>query len=87
MDEGPFLARELARRGLPVVDADRVAHETYAPETAVAAELAASFGYRLPAKWICDDGRTMYLVFSGRTFEDIIYDAFCVRKMTLTIAR
>ena len=39
-------------------------------------------GYRLPSKWISTDGRVMYLVFScgGE------YDAFCVRKLTLTLA-
>jgi len=39
--------------------------------------------YRLPSKWISADGRRMYLVFSGRTHNGIIYDAFCVRKLTL----
>ena len=38
-------------------------------------------GYRFPTKWISDDGKTMYLVFSGSGK----YDAFCVRKMTLTL--
>ncbi len=33
----------------------------------------------LPTKWISDDGRTVYLVFSGD-------DAFSVRKGTLTVA-
>jgi hypothetical protein len=39
--------------------------------------------YRLPSKWISPDGKTMHLVFSGRTYNGIIYDAFCVRKVTL----
>jgi CubicO group peptidase (beta-lactamase class C family) len=39
----------------------------------------ATHGYRLPAKWISPDGRTMWLVFTGLK----TYDAFCVRKMTL----
>jgi len=42
-------------------------------------DLAGTHGYRLPAKWIEADGRTMYLVFSGVKEND----AFCVRKMTL----
>jgi hypothetical protein len=41
--------------------------------------------YRLPSKWISPDGRTMYLVFSGRTYDGIIYDAFCVRRLILTL--
>ena len=39
--------------------------------------------YRLPAKWISRDGRRMYVVFSGRKFNGIDYDAFCVRGMRL----
>ncbi len=39
-----------------------------------------TYGYRLPGKWISEDGKTMYLVFSGSGK----YDAFCVRKMTVT---
>ncbi|HEY66293.1 MAG TPA: DUF4185 domain-containing protein [Caldilineae bacterium] len=39
--------------------------------------------YRLPSKWISADGRTMYLVFSGRTYDGVIYDAFCVRRVDL----
>lgn len=35
--------------------------------------------YRIPSKWISEDGKTMYLVFSGRGE----YDAFCVRRITL----
>ena len=38
-------------------------------------------GYRLPTKWISHDGKTAYLVFSGKDQ----WDAFCVRKMTLTL--
>ena len=38
------VARELARLGIPVVDADKVAHELYAPGSAVVAALAAAFG-------------------------------------------
>jgi hypothetical protein len=44
--------------------------------------LGQTHGYRLPAKWISDDGREMFLVFSG-TREN---DAFCVRRMTLEVA-
>jgi len=44
-------------------------------------DCGSTHGYRLPSKWINRDGKTMYLVFSGRDK----YDAFCVRKMTLTL--
>jgi len=47
--------------------------------------LGATHGYRLPSKWIRPDGRTLYLVFSGRTHQDVEYDAFCVRKLTLDL--
>jgi len=36
-------------------------------------------GYRLPSKWMSEDGTTMYMVFSGMGE----YDAFCVRKVVL----
>jgi len=36
-------------------------------------------GYRLPTKWISDDGRTLWLLFSGTNRND----AFCLRRMTL----
>lgn len=36
-------------------------------------------GYRLPSKWLSEDGTTAYLVFSGYGE----YDAFCVRQMAL----
>jgi CubicO group peptidase (beta-lactamase class C family) len=36
-------------------------------------------GYRLPTKWISDDGRTLWVVFSGLKPND----AFCLRRMTL----
>ncbi|MFH1069241.1 MAG: serine hydrolase [Candidatus Glassbacteria bacterium] len=42
--------------------------------------LGDTHGYRIPAKWIAGDGRSFYLVFSGRVFGDISYDAFCVRR-------
>ena len=38
-------------------------------------------GYRLPSKWISDDGKTLWLVFSGLHDND----AFCLRKMTLQL--
>jgi hypothetical protein len=47
--------------------------------------LGDTHGYRLPSKWISADGKTMYLVFSGRTHNNIIYDAFCVRKLDLNV--
>lgn len=44
-------------------------------------DLQQAHGYRLPSKWIREDGCTMYLVFccTGR------YDAFTVRKLTLRL--
>ena len=42
--------------------------------------LGGTHGYRLPAKWISSDGRTMQLVFSGVKPND----AFCVREMVLS---
>ncbi len=40
-----------------------------------------TFEYNFPTKWISADGKTMYMIFSGTG----INDAFCVRKVTLTI--
>jgi CubicO group peptidase (beta-lactamase class C family) len=45
-------------------------------------DLEGTHGYRLPAKWISDDGRRMALIFSGLKQ----WDAFCVRGMTLETA-
>ncbi|MCW5983524.1 MAG: serine hydrolase [Bryobacteraceae bacterium] len=46
--------------------------------------LGDTHGYRLPSKWIADGGRTMTLVFSGRGPHNArLFDAFCVRRMTL----
>jgi len=47
--------------------------------------LGQTHGYRLPAKWISDDGTVLHMVFSGRTHEGVVYDAFCVRRMTLRL--
>jgi len=47
--------------------------------------LGATHYYRLPSKWISGEGTTMYLAFSGRTYDNVIYDAFCVRKLTLEL--
>jgi CubicO group peptidase (beta-lactamase class C family) len=41
--------------------------------------LGGTHDYRLPAKWIENDGRRMTLIFSGLK----PYDAFCVREMIL----
>jgi hypothetical protein len=38
-------------------------------------DLAGTHGYRLPAKWISEDGLAMTLVFSGVK----PFDAFCTR--------
>jgi hypothetical protein len=43
--------------------------------------LGDTHGYRLPTKWIADDGRTMWLVFSGRQEND----AFCLRRMQIDL--
>ncbi|MFQ6049018.1 MAG: DUF4185 domain-containing protein [Phycisphaerae bacterium] len=43
--------------------------------------LGGTHGYRLPSKWISKDGKTMYLVFSGRGR----YDAFCLRQCSLVL--
>jgi CubicO group peptidase (beta-lactamase class C family) len=40
--------------------------------------LGQTHGYRISSKWIGDKGKTFYLVFSGRTFNNIVYDSFCV---------
>jgi hypothetical protein len=45
-------------------------------------DIPGTHGYRLPTKWISPDGKTLYLVFSGTSAGG--YDAFCVRRMTLT---
>lgn len=44
-------------------------------------------GYRLPAKWISRDGRTMTPVFSGVRAREMTYDAFCTRTIRLEAAR
>lgn len=46
-------------------------------------DVPGTHGYRLPTKWIQDDGRTMYLIFSGLLEKG--YDAFCIRKMSLSL--
>jgi CubicO group peptidase (beta-lactamase class C family) len=43
-------------------------------------DVAATHGYRLPAKWISADGLTLTLVFSGTKPND----AFCTRTLRLT---
>jgi CubicO group peptidase (beta-lactamase class C family) len=43
-------------------------------------DVPATHGYRLPAKWISQDGLTMTLVFSGVKPND----AFCTRTLTLS---
>jgi hypothetical protein len=45
--------------------------------------LGGTHGYRLPAKWIQPDGETLYLVFSGVSHNGTLYDAFCLRRITL----
>ncbi len=43
--------------------------------------LGETHGYRIPSKWISEDGRSLALVFSGLIYNGVSYDAFCVRKM------
>jgi len=43
-------------------------------------------GYRLPSKWISPEGDELHVVFSGKKHDDVNYDAFCVRRATLTLA-
>jgi hypothetical protein len=43
-------------------------------------------GYRIPTKWISEDGRTLYVVYSGSNKGDRVNDAFCVRRATLRLA-
>lgn len=45
--------------------------------------LGETHSYRLPSKWIDTDGEIMYVVFSGRTHQNTVYDAFSVRKLIL----
>jgi CubicO group peptidase (beta-lactamase class C family) len=45
--------------------------------------LGGTHGYRLPSKWISPDGKTLWLVFSGRPHNGTDYDAFCLRRLTL----
>ncbi len=48
--------------------------------------LGPTHSYRLPTKWISPDGRAMHLVFSGGHHEGVDYDAFCVRRIQLSLA-
>jgi CubicO group peptidase (beta-lactamase class C family) len=45
--------------------------------------LGGTHGYRLPAKWISADGRTLWLVFSGAKGPGLHYDAFSLRRVQL----
>ncbi len=46
--------------------------------------LGPTHGYRLPSKWFSQDGKSIWLVFSGRRGPGLHYDAFCTRKAELT---
>ena len=46
-------------------------------------DLGDTHGYRLPSKWISNDGRELYVVISGLNRSGSNYDAFSVRRMTL----
>jgi len=45
--------------------------------------LGNTHGYRLPSRWIAAEGKTLWLIFSGRPHNGTDYDAFCLRKLTL----
>jgi len=45
-------------------------------------DIPGTHGYRLPTKWLSEDGRRAFLAFSGVAAEG--YDAFCVREMRIT---
>lgn len=47
--------------------------------------LGRTHSYRFPTKWISEDGTRLHLIFSGRRFKAIDYDACCVREMTLEL--
>jgi hypothetical protein len=47
--------------------------------------LAKTHSYRFPTKWISEDGTKLQLIFSGRRFKEIDYDAMCVRAMSLEL--
>lgn len=46
-------------------------------------DVEGTHGYRFPTKWIFNNGKTMYLVFSGLAAEG--YDAFNVRRMDIVL--
>lgn len=48
--------------------------------------LGKTHDYRLPAKWISKGGKRMALVFSGREYDGVEYDAFCVRNLDLELS-
>lgn len=59
------VARFLAARGIPVIDADRVAHELYVPGSPLVGELAAAFGTGiLDAEGGIDRARLGAIVFA-----------------------
>ncbi len=47
-------------------------------------DIRGTHGYRFPTKWISGDGKTLWLIFSGGVKYG--YDAFCLRRLTLTTA-
>jgi hypothetical protein len=47
--------------------------------------LGGTHGYRLPSKWIGAAGTEMHLIFSGANRPGITTDAFCLRRLTLTV--
>jgi len=45
--------------------------------------LGDTHSYRIPSKWIAQDGKSFYLVFSGRPYKNTTYDAFCLRRAVI----
>ena len=37
--------------------------------------------YRLPPRWLAADGRGLWMAFSGRTYDGVVYDAMCLRRV------
>jgi CubicO group peptidase (beta-lactamase class C family) len=54
---------------------------------AAAWDMGDTHGYRLPSKWISDDGKELYVVISGVHRSGLHYDAFSVRRMMLHLRR
>jgi CubicO group peptidase (beta-lactamase class C family) len=47
--------------------------------------LGRTHAYRIPTKWIKENGEELRVIFSGHKFRTTDYDALCLRKMSLTL--